>query len=233
MPQDGSRRPPICSKRPQDRPKTTPSGHGAPRGGLPRGHNPSNTEGKPMMFAFSPFRFRWPSDGSKRAQKSPNMGPREPQDDPKSAQERSKGAPRGVQEAILEVPEGGREVGNPSSLIDLLQDGPKTHPWGPQAAPRWLQDGPKMAPSGPQEAPKRALSAPKSPPLPFPRHSTRPRAPQDSQGNPRRPKMSPRSAQEISQEAPKVIQATPGLFACPPPPCLLYTSPSPRDRSLS
>eukprot|EP00959_Pyramimonas_sp_CCMP1952_P046558 972406-Pyramimonas_sp.AAC.1 len=30
--------------------------------------------------------------------------------------------------------------------------------------------------------------------------------------------MPPRSAQEISQEAPKVIQATSGLFARPPPP---------------
>eukprot|EP00959_Pyramimonas_sp_CCMP1952_P129256 2702840-Pyramimonas_sp.AAC.1 len=53
------------------------------------------------LFAcrFSLFRFfasdghPMPQDGSKKAQESPNRGPREPQDDPKSAQERPKRGP--------------------------------------------------------------------------------------------------------------------------------------------
>eukprot|EP00959_Pyramimonas_sp_CCMP1952_P055714 1164300-Pyramimonas_sp.AAC.1 len=52
---------------PQDGPEKP---NGFPRR-PPTGKNHSNTEGKPMIVAFSPFRFQWPSeaqDGSKMAQ---------------------------------------------------------------------------------------------------------------------------------------------------------------------
>ena len=57
--------------------------------------------GKPMYFAFSPFRFRWASeasrwlqDGPREPQEGPKRAPRRPQDRPRSLQERSKTAPR-------------------------------------------------------------------------------------------------------------------------------------------
>ena len=70
-------------------------------------------------------------------------------------------------------------MGTPSSLIDLLQDGPKSAPKAPKSAPRAPQERPKR----PQEAPKKA--------------------PKGSQETPKRPKRPPRGL----QEAPKSEKA--------------------------
>ena len=51
--------------------------------------------GKPMLFAFSPFRFRWALEASRWLQ-----------DGPKTASRASKSAPRGPQEAIFRGPRG-------------------------------------------------------------------------------------------------------------------------------
>eukprot|EP00959_Pyramimonas_sp_CCMP1952_P111115 2324424-Pyramimonas_sp.AAC.1 len=47
-----------------------------------------------MVFASSPFRFRWPSKASRLLQEGPIRGSRVPQDGAKSAQERPKKGPR-------------------------------------------------------------------------------------------------------------------------------------------
>ena len=47
----------------------------------PRSPNPSNTFRQSMMFAFSPFRFRWAFEASGW----PQDGPKEPQEGPKMA----------------------------------------------------------------------------------------------------------------------------------------------------
>eukprot|EP00959_Pyramimonas_sp_CCMP1952_P084259 1762362-Pyramimonas_sp.AAC.1 len=86
--------------------------------------------------------------GPKRAPR----GPREPQNGNKSAQGRSKSA----------SPEWGPQLKLSSSLMDILQDDPKSAPNAPRTAstrpleaPRRLQEAPKRRPRGTQEAPKR------------------------------------------------------------------------------
>eukprot|EP00959_Pyramimonas_sp_CCMP1952_P092108 1927788-Pyramimonas_sp.AAC.1 len=61
MAQDITRCPkwlPRCSRMPQDRSKTAPSGQRAP----PRGPEEAKTSGTSKCLIFSPFRFRWPSE---------------------------------------------------------------------------------------------------------------------------------------------------------------------------
>eukprot|EP00959_Pyramimonas_sp_CCMP1952_P409647 8585162-Pyramimonas_sp.AAC.1 len=61
-----------------------------------------------MCLAFSPFRFRWPSEASRWLQ----YGPRGPQERvkraPRRPQERSQSDPRAPQEAMCWAPEGQR-----------------------------------------------------------------------------------------------------------------------------
>ena len=71
--QDGSKRPPSLPKRP------------------PRGKHLLKTQRKSMMFAFSAFRFRWPSEASRWLQD----GPRWPQEGPKRAPRRPQECPSG------------------------------------------------------------------------------------------------------------------------------------------
>eukprot|EP00959_Pyramimonas_sp_CCMP1952_P100326 2098777-Pyramimonas_sp.AAC.1 len=57
---------------------------------------------------------RWPNGAPSGAQESLKAAPIAP-----------KSAPRAPQETMVGAPEGQPELGNPSSLIDVLQDGPK------------------------------------------------------------------------------------------------------------
>ena len=52
---------------PQDGPKWPKSSQWSPQ----RGQNPSKTYRKSMLFAFSPFHFRWPSEASRQLQEGP------------------------------------------------------------------------------------------------------------------------------------------------------------------
>eukprot|EP00959_Pyramimonas_sp_CCMP1952_P375429 7863204-Pyramimonas_sp.AAC.1 len=80
---------------PQDRSKTAPTGQRAP----PGGPKEAKTLGNSMCLAFSPFRFRWPSEASRWFQDGPRglqewlqRAPRRPQERPKR---RLFGFPRG------------------------------------------------------------------------------------------------------------------------------------------
>ena len=62
--------------------------------------------GKPMLFAFSPFRFRWAleasrwlQDGPKTAPRASKSAPRGPQEGPKRAPRQPQERPRALQEA--------------------------------------------------------------------------------------------------------------------------------------
>eukprot|EP00959_Pyramimonas_sp_CCMP1952_P145466 3045413-Pyramimonas_sp.AAC.1 len=57
---------------------------------------------KPMIFGFSPFRFRWPSEASTWLQKRP----RRPQEGPKRALRRPQERPRALQERPKRGPGG-------------------------------------------------------------------------------------------------------------------------------
>eukprot|EP00959_Pyramimonas_sp_CCMP1952_P437109 9151862-Pyramimonas_sp.AAC.1 len=81
---------------PRDRSKTVPSGQRAPPGG------PEEAKGNSRCLAFSPFRFRWPSeaagwlqDGPTGLQERLQRAPRRPQERLRALQERPKSAPRG------------------------------------------------------------------------------------------------------------------------------------------
>ena len=89
MPQDGFQDVPRCSKRPQDRPKTAPSGHGASQGGpqdakILEQIKKNNVlclpaSSLPMAFRGLKMASRWPKRASRGAQESPKTAPRGPE----------------------------------------------------------------------------------------------------------------------------------------------------------
>ena len=97
IPRDRSRWLPICSTRPQDRPKTGPSGHGASPGSSQEPkilQTPSEVIGDylpafslPMAFRGLKMAPRWPKRASREAQKSPKTAPRAPKSAPRAPQE--------------------------------------------------------------------------------------------------------------------------------------------------
>jgi len=180
--QAGSRWLPRCSKRAQDRPKTAPSGNGAPKGGPQK----AKTQRKSMMVAFPPFRFRLPFQASRLLQE----GPRGPQERPVRAPIRLQERPRAPQDRLKRGLRGNVKRSRGAMLIeaslfgiDVLQDSPKRRPGGPERPPR-----------SPQEAPKRPPS--KKPPRGSQRHPRRSKNPRDRQEAPNTP-------QVASKEAPR------------------------------
>ena len=173
-PQDGSKWPRSLPRRP------------------PRGQNPSKTYGKSMIFAFSPFRFRWPSEasrwlqeGPRGPQEGPKRAPRRPQERPRAPQERSKRGPRGD----FRGSRGATLIGSTLFFDRSPPRWPQERPQGSQERPKRAPRGAQEAPRGPQEAPKRLPRDPQGAPRGSPRHprcSKRPpgppRGPQDAGG---------------------------------------------------
>eukprot|EP00959_Pyramimonas_sp_CCMP1952_P365568 7656314-Pyramimonas_sp.AAC.1 len=82
-----------CSKRPQDRPKTTPISHVASQGGPPGSQRGPKTYGKSCVLLSRHFA----SDGHSRPRNGSNRGqgaPRGAQDGPMSAPRAPENAPR-------------------------------------------------------------------------------------------------------------------------------------------
>ena len=111
-------------------------------------------QGKSLFFAFSPFRFRWPSeasrwlqDGPRGPQEGPKRAPRWPQERPRAPQDRLKRDPRGD----LRRSRGAKLIGSTLFFDRSPPRWPQEAPGRPREAPKWPQHGHKMAPRGPQE----------------------------------------------------------------------------------
>ena len=213
--QAGSRWLPRCSKRAQDRPKTAPSGNGAPKGGPQK----AKTQRKSMMVAFPPFRFRLPFQASRLLQE----GPRGPQERPVRAPIRLQERPRAPQDRLKRGLRGNVKRSRGAMLIeaslfgiDVLQDSPKRRPGGPERPPRSPQEAPKRPPRSPQEAPRGTQDAP--------------RIPETAKKPPTRPKWPPRKPPgDIPRDSERHQR---GIWpsARPPPPSHL-SLPSPHPSS--
>ena len=105
--------------------------------------------GKPMFFAFSPFRSRWAleasrwlQDGPRGPQEGARRAPRRPQERPGPPQELPKRAPGGS----FSGPDGGRQLRHPPFFDRWPQEGLQRIKYGLKRAPRAPTDGPKRAP---------------------------------------------------------------------------------------
>ena len=132
-----------------------------------------------MLFAFSPFRFRWPSEASRWLQE----GPRGPQEGPKRAPRRPQERPRALQERPKRGPGSGFGGSRGGARIDAPLFFDRSPPRWPQEAPRRPQEVPKMAPRGPQEAPRRPPREPQEAAM---RLQEAPKRPQEASGKPPR-----------------------------------------------
>ena len=103
-----------------------------------------------MIFAFQPFRFRWPSEASKW-----------PQDGPRSLQD----APRGLQEPCQEVPKRQTSLISFRCLKDfgILAVSASRRSKTAQEASKIAPRPPKRPPRGPKTAQERPKTAQKGP----------------------------------------------------------------------
>ena len=108
--------------------------------------------GKPMCFAFSPFRFRWALEASRWLQD----GPRRPHERPKTAPRRPQERPRAPQEGPKKRFCGPRKGGltkiTPPFFDRWPPRWPKRRPGGPKRPPRDPQETSQETPRGIQEA---------------------------------------------------------------------------------
>ena len=100
-----------------------------------------------MMFAFSPIRFRWPSEASRWLQEGPGGPQKGPKRAPRQPQERPKRGPGGDFRGCR----GAKLIGSTLFFDRSPPRWPQEAPGRPREAPKWPQHGHKMAPRGPQE----------------------------------------------------------------------------------
>ena len=146
-----------------------------------------------MLFAFSYFRFRWPSEASRWLQD----GPREPQRGPKRAPRRPQEGSRALQERLKRGPKGDFRHSRGARLIEAP-------PFFDRCPPRWPQDA-KIHPK-PNENQCLWLSRRFASDGLHRTQDSSKRAQEGPKRGPREPQDGPKSAQERSKSASRGTQ---------------------------
>ena len=161
-----------------------------------------------MIFAFSPFRFRWPSEASRWLQD----GPRGPQERPKRAPRRPQERPRTLQERPKRVPRDDLWGSRGGALGPPLA--PKTAQTGPtqrqQRSNMGVQGHPRGAREGPPKTSYIIPTAPGMMSLAQLGALARPqRWPRTSPDDPKRaPRETPKGSGEVPQKGPQRYNTT-------------------------